>query len=183
MYLFRFLFLFCLTISNLVYSAPLKIDSAKSSITITFKQMGVPVDAKFTQFSSKINFDKNTPNTSTAQVDIPIASFDLGDKQYNQEVLKKEWFNAAQFPRASFTSNKIKSRNATQLDVDGTLTIKGKTQAVHFVLNTKTIGKQQIFEGTLPIKRLHYRIGEGEWEDTSILANEILIKFQFTTLP
>ena len=36
----------------------------------------------------------------------------------------------------------------------------------------------QVFEGSLPIKRLAYAIGEGEWKDTSIVADEVVIKFR-----
>jgi uncharacterized protein with PIN domain len=35
------------------------------------------------------------------------ASMDLGDADYNKEVAK-EWFNAAQFPKATFVSSSIK---------------------------------------------------------------------------
>jgi polyisoprenoid-binding protein YceI len=31
-----------------------------------------------------------------------------------------------------------------------------------------------VFEGQLPIKRLAYNIGEGEWTDTSMVADEVL---------
>jgi polyisoprenoid-binding protein YceI len=30
----------------------------------------------------------------------------------------------------------------------------------------------------LPIKRLAFGIGEGEWKDTSIVADEVVIKFR-----
>ena len=33
--------------------------------------------------------------------------------------------------------------------------------------------------GALPIKRLAYLIGEGEWSDTSTVADDVLIKFKF----
>ena len=31
--------------------------------------------------------------------------------------------------------------------------------------------------GALPIKRLAYNIGEGEWKDTSMVADDVTIKF------
>ena len=60
----------------------------------------------------------------------------------------------------------------------GKLTIKGKTVDVSFPLNVKKEGDQQVFEGSLPIKRLAFGIGEGEWKDTSIVADEVVIKFR-----
>jgi polyisoprenoid-binding protein YceI len=169
----------CLALPAL--AATLKTDPAKSSITATFRQMNVPVDAKFGKFNAQIAYDDAKPETSRASVDIDVSSFDLGDPDYNKEVLKKEWFNAAQFPKASFVSTQIKPLAAGKLDVTGKLTIKGKTSDVRFPLSMKKEGGSDIFEGALPIKRLNYNIGEGEWKDTSMVADEVTIKFRIVT--
>ena len=164
-----------------IAATALKTDATKSSVTITFKQLNVPVDAKFRKFNAQISYDAAKPETSKATVDIDIAGFDLGDAEYNKEVMKKEWFNAAQFPKASFVSSQIKAGAAGKLDVAGKLTIKGKTSDVSFPLTVKKEGTNQIFEGALPIKRLSYNIGEGEWKDTSMVADEVTIKFRVVT--
>ena len=36
----------------------------------------------------------------------------------------------------------------------------------------------QVFEGIVPIKRLVFGIGDGEWKDTSVVADEVVIKFR-----
>lgn len=158
--------------------AALKIDNAKSSVAIVFKQLNVPVEARFKKFNAQIDFDNAKPEASKANVDIDIPSFDLGDPQYNKEVLKKDWFNAAQFPKARFVSSAIKPGANGKFDVAGKLTIKGKTSDVRFPLSVKKEGANQVFEGTLPIKRLTFNIGEGEWEDTSMVDDEVVIKFR-----
>ena len=58
------------------------------------------------------------------------------------------------------------------------LTIKGKSADVAFPITVKQDGKQHVFEGALPIKRLTYNVGEGDWRDTGLVADEILIKFR-----
>lgn len=162
-------------------AAPLKPNLEKSNVTIVFKQMNVPVEAKFKQFTTLIDFNSAQPETSKASVDIAIPSFDLGDPEYNKEVLKKEWFNAQQFPRATFVTSSIKASAGapagSKYDVAGKLTIKGKTTDVSFPLSVNKEGGAQVFNGSLPIKRLTYNIGEGEWKDTSMVADEIIIKF------
>ena len=142
--------------------------------------MNVPVEAKFKTFTAQIDYDAAKPEASKAAVDIATASMDLGDAEYNREVAKKEWFNTAQFPKASFVSTSIKPAGAGKLNVVGKLTIKGKTADVAFPLTVKAQGKQQVFEGQLPIKRLAFNIGEGEWKDTSMVADEVVIKFRVT---
>lgn len=166
--------------SAVAAAAALKTDPAKSNVTATFKQMGVPVEAKFKQFSAQIDYDAAKPAASKATVEIQTASFDLGDPEYNKEVTKKEWFNAAQFPKASFVSTAIAPAGAGKLDVTGKLTIKGRSADVRFPLSVKSEGGKQVFEGQLPIKRLAFNIGEGEWKDTSMVADEVVIKFRVT---
>lgn len=158
--------------------AAMKADLAKSSVTATFRQLGVPVEGKFKSFTAQIEFEAAKPQAAKAAIEIDIASFDLGDPDFNKEVVKKEWFNAAQFPKASFTSTGIKPAGAGKYDVAGKLTIKGKTADVAFPMTVKQEGKAQIFEGALPIKRLTYNIGEGDWKDTSLVADEVVIKFR-----
>ena len=161
-------------------AAPLKTDVAKSSVSATFKQMNVPVEAKFKKFSASIDYDAAKPDAAKASVDIDTASLDLGEAEMNKEVAKKEWFNAAQFPKASFVSSSIKPAGAGKLTVAGKLTIKGKSADVTFPLTVKAEGGKQVFEGALPIKRLTYNIGEGEWKDTSTVADDVIIKFRVT---
>ncbi|WP_288377890.1 YceI family protein [uncultured Massilia sp.] len=164
--------------SALAGAAVLKTDPAKSSVTATFKQMGVPVEARFKQFTAQIDYDAAKPAASKASVEIATASFDLGDPDYNKEVTKKDWFNAAQFPKATFVSSSIAPAGAGKLNVSGTLNIKGRSAQVTFPLTVKTEGGKQVFEGALPIKRLAFNIGEGEWKDTSMVADEVVIKFR-----
>ena len=175
------------SLASSALAAPLKVDAAKSTVSAVFKQLNVPVEAKFKKFTAQIDFDSAKSDAAKASVDIDIASFDLGDAEYNKEVLKKEWFNAAQFPKASFVSSSIKAAAGapagTKYDVTGKLTIKGKTADVQFPLTVKKEGSGQVFDGAVPIKRLTFNIGEGEWKDTSMVADEVTIKFHVVTAP
>ena len=177
------LFLASLLASALAGAAPLKTDPAKSSVKAVFKQMGVPVEANFKQFTAQIDYDAAKPAASKASVDIATASLDLGDPEYNKEVAKKEWFNVAQFPKANFVSTAIAPAGAGKFNVTGKLSIKGRSANVSFPLTMKTEGAKQVFEGQLPIKRLAFNIGEGEWKDTSMVADEVVIKFRVVAAP
>jgi len=176
-----------LTMTSAAMAAPLKVDANKSTVTAVFKQLNVPVEAKFKKFVVQIDFDSTKPDHAKASVEIDIPSFDLGDPEYNAEVLKKEWFNGSQFPKATFVAGTIKpsagAPAGSKYDVTGKLTIKGKTTDVQFPLLVKKEGNVQIFDGTLPIKRLSFNIGEGEWKDTSMVADEVVIKFHVVTTP
>ena len=176
----RTLVLATLLASALAAAAPLKTDPAKSSVAAVFKMMNAPVESKFKKFSAQIDYDAAKPDASKATVEVETASLDVGDPEMNKEVVKKDWFNSAQFPKASFVSSAIKPAGPGKLNVSGKLTLKGKTSEVSFPLAVRDDAGKQVFEGALPIKRLAYNIGEGEWKDTSMVADEVLIKFRVT---
>ncbi len=142
--------------------------------------MNVPVESPFKRFVAQIDYDPAKPELSKARVDIDTASLDVGDADMNKEVAKKDWFNSAQFPKATFVSSSIKPAGPGKLNVSGKLTIKGKSADVSFPMTVAADGGKQVFQGALPIKRLTYAVGEGEWKDTSMVADEVVIKFRVT---
>ena len=166
-----------LAVSLAAGAAVIKTDPAKTSVSAVFKQMNVPVESKFKKANIVIDYNAATPDSSKASVEIDTASLDLGDAEMNKEVAKKDWFNSAQFPKATFVSSAIKAAGPGKLTVTGKLTIKGKVQDVSFPITVKADGGKQVFDGTLPIKRLAFNVGEGEWKDTGMVADEVTIKF------
>jgi polyisoprenoid-binding protein YceI len=153
------------------------IDAARSSVSATFKQMGVPVEGKFKKVGGQVSYDPANPAVAQAKVDVEVASFDLGDPQYNREIQQKDWFDGARFPAASFTSAGVKAVGAGRLEVSGKLTIKGRSVNVSVPLAVRNDGGATVFEGSVPIRRLAFAIGEGEWKDTALLADEVIVKF------
>jgi polyisoprenoid-binding protein YceI len=154
-----------------------QVDTSKSTVTATSKQMNVPVDGTFKKFTAQLSFDPAKPAAGSAKLTIDTASYDLGDESYNQQVRGKEWFDAAQYPNATFVSSAIAPAGGNQFKVSGTLTIKGKSENVTVPVTVTQQGTTQSFDGALPIKRSQFDIGTGEWKDTSVVADEVVIKF------
>jgi polyisoprenoid-binding protein YceI len=158
-------------------SALAQVDVAKSTITAVSKQMNVPVDGKFNKFTAQVKFDPAKPAEGSAQFTVDVGSYDLGDESYNEQVRGKDWFDAKIFPQASFVSSAIAPAGNNQFKVTGKLTIKGKSQTVVVPVTVSQQGGTQTFDGDLPIKRTQFDIGTGEWKDTSVVADEVIIKF------
>lgn len=164
-------------ITLLATAAPLKTDLAHSSVSAAFKQSDAPVDAKFTRFTAQVDYDAAHPDKTTARIDLDTASLDLGTAELNKEVAKPAWFDSAKFPKATFQSTSVVPAGG-KLNVAGKLTIKGKTANVAFPVTVRQAGGNQVFEGQLPIRRLAFDIGTGEWKDTDLVADEVVIKFR-----
>ncbi|MCQ0032007.1 YceI family protein [Burkholderia glumae] len=158
-------------------SALAQMDLAKSKVSAVSKQMNVPTEGVFKKFSADLKFDPAKAAQGSARVSIDVASFDLGDKMYNDQVAGKEWFDAKAFPQASFVSSSIAPAGGNKYEVAGKLTIKGKTVPVTVPVTVTDSGATRVFDGVLPIKRSTFEIGTGEWKDTSIVADEVQIKF------
>ncbi|WP_321930337.1 YceI family protein [Paraburkholderia guartelaensis] len=162
-------------------NAAAEAEAAKNSVSAVFKQMNVPVEGRFNHFTADVRFDPANVAASSAKLDVEVASFDLGAPEYNKEVAGDEWFDASHFPHATFVSTQIKPAANGAFTVTGKLTIKGKTTDVVVPVQYRKDGANQVFDGTLPIKRLAYGIGSGEWKDTSIVADDVQIKFHIVS--
>ncbi len=161
------------------------LDAGKSKVGVVFKQMNVPVDAAFKSFKADVAFDPAKLEQTKATVEIDTASFDLGPgaEDYNAEVRKKEWFDTKTFPKAVFqTTGPAKALGSGKYEVPGKLTVKGKSVDLIAPVSYKVDGSSNVFEGQLPIKRLAFNIGEGEWKDTGTVADEVVIKFRIVTV-
>jgi polyisoprenoid-binding protein YceI len=154
-----------------------QVDAGKSSVVATSKQMNVPVDGAFRKFTAQLTFDPAKPTAGSANLSIDTDSYDLGDAEYNKQVHGKEWFDSASFPKATFVSTAIAPAGGNQYKVTGKLTIKGKSQVVTVPVAITQQGAMQTFDGALPIKRTQYDVGTGEWKDTSVVADDVVIKF------
>lgn len=153
------------------------VQTDKSALTFGYKQMGVGMNGNFKKFAAQLSFDPANLAASKAQLDIDLASIDVGSDEGNDEVVGKPWFNVKAFPKATFVTTAIKSTGANKYEVTGNLTIKGKTKVVTAPATVTIAGKQATFDGALGILRSDFSIGEGEWAKFDTVANEIQIKF------
>jgi polyisoprenoid-binding protein YceI len=153
------------------------VDLSKSKVSAISKQMNVPTEGVFKKFAAQIRFDPANAAQGSAQVSIDIASFDLGDKMYNDQVAGKDWFDAKTYPQATFVSSAIEPAGGTRYNVTGKLTIKGKAETVTMPATITQSGATQTFDGVLPIRRSVFNVGTGEWKDTSVVADDVQIKF------
>ncbi len=159
-------------------SAQAKVIPAQSQITFTIKEMNVPVDGKFGQWTADIAFDPKQPAAGKVAFTIQTASATFGNAETDSEVPKPTWFNVAKFPAATFASTAITAKGAGHFDVAGKLSIKGTTKDVTVPIAVAQAGGVTTATGQFAIKRNDFKIGEGEWADTSELANDVLVKFK-----
>ena len=155
-----------------------KLVPAQSSVAFTARQMGVPLQGHFSQFDAQVAFDPARLASSKIAFTVNTGSATLGSRETDAELPKPAWFNVAKFPQAQFASSAIKALGAGKYEVAGTLTIKGNAQNVVVPVTLAQSGATTTATGTLPLKRLAFKIGENEWADTSMVADDVQVKFK-----
>ena len=163
-----------LTASSALVAQAATLVPAKSDLSFTFKQMGVPVDGKFTKFDAQLDFDAKKPEAGKIAFTVDLGSVSLGDASFDAELAKTPWFDTKRNGRATFVSTGIKPTGSGKYDVAGKLTIKGASRDVVVPI---TVGAG-VASGSVAIKRLDFKIGDGEWADTSMVANDVTVKFK-----
>ena len=151
---------------------------AQSEISFVSKQMGVPVEGRFKQFSAAVAFDPKKPDAARIAFSIQTGSASFGAAETDAELPKPAWFNVASFPTASFQSSAVKALGGGKFEVRGALNIKGASREVVVPVTVSQAGAASTAAGSFVIKRLEFKIGDGEWADTSMVANEVTVKFK-----
>ena len=157
------------------WSAP---SPAQSDIAFTFRQMGVPVDGHFKKFDAQLAFDPKNAAAGKVTLSIELGSATLGDAATDAELVKPEWFNVKKVPTATFQSTAIKALGGGKFEATGKLTIKGQVKDVVVPVALAQAGGTTTATGAFAIKRLDFNIGEGEWKDTAMVANDVQVKFK-----
>ena len=152
----------------------------KSQIAFVSKQMGVPVEGTFKKFDAQVAFDPRKPEGGTVALQIDTGSASLGVPMSDAELPKPPWFDTAHFPQASFQSNAIKALGEGRFEMAGKLTIKNISRPITVPVSIAPANGHAVASGSFTIQRLDYKVGDGEWTDTSVVGNEVLVRFKFT---
>ena len=166
-----------------VHAAPYQaVQLDKSSVSFSFKQMGVAMDGHFAKFTPQISFDPAKPEQTKASIEIDLASVDTGSGEADQEVVGKSWFNTGAFPKALFVAKQVKQTAPNVYEVLGTLTVKGRARDIKVAMKHTPQGKQGLLSGSFTLQRADYAIGEGMWSKFDVVANDIQVSFQLTAI-
>ena len=164
--------------SVLAQTAPAKLVAAQSEVGFVTKQMGVPVDGRFKKFDAQISLDPKKPETGSVVFSIDTGSASLGVPESDAEMPKAIWFNVAKFPQATFKSTAIKGLGNGKFEVSGKISIKGNTRDLVVPVQITQSGGTSTATGNFQLKRLEFKIGEAEWTDTSVVANDVTVRFK-----
>lgn len=161
-------------------AAPLwEMDKNQSHIVFKGSQMGKAFEGRFTDFNAEIRFSPDMLETSHVKVTVKTGSADSGDSERDDTLRGSQWFDAQDFPVATYESSVFHKANATDFVSEGNLTIRDVTIPVTlpFTLTITEEGdsgkKTATMRGNVTLDRSVLKLGRGDWQDPKSVANNV----------
>jgi len=158
--------------------APARLVPAQSEVTFQVRQSGVPIDGRFRKFDAQLALDPKAPQTGTVTITVVTGSASVGFPESDAELPRAPWFNSAKYPRAVFQSSAIKALGGGRFQAAGKLDLKGNAHDLVVPVTIVESGGLSTATGEFVVKRLDYKIGENEWTDLSLVANDVRVRFK-----
>ena len=115
-----------------------KFDPSGSTIGFSVHQFLGTTHGKFTQFSGKIEIDREHPENSSVTAQIDVRSIDTRIKKRDDHLRSPDFFDVEKFPQMTFKSRSVKRTGSESGDIIGDLTLHSVTKpiALHVKLLT-----------------------------------------------
>jgi polyisoprenoid-binding protein YceI len=106
------------------------VEPSHTFVTWEAKHFGTSTSrGRFEKKEGSITIDR-TAKTGSAEITIDVGSMTTGVAPFNKHLLSKDFFDAEAFPSAKFVGTKFTFDGAKVTEVEGTLTMRGKTNPV-----------------------------------------------------
>lgn len=143
------------------------IDPTHTQVQFTYNHMGFSnITGRFDEVTGDFQFDAADPTKSSVSITIPVASISTGVDKLDEHLLKADFFDATQFPTATFKSTGVTAAGEGKLAVAGDLTIHGVTRPVVLDVTINGIGEHPMrklpaagFDARATIKRSDFGVG------------------------
>ncbi len=127
-----------LTLSTHAAVETYAIDPVHSSVGFSLRHFVAKVPGTFTKFTGTLTLDRANLAQSSAEATIEIASVNSANEKRDEHLRAPDFFDASQFPRATFKSTSWKKTGENTFAISGDLTLRGVTKPV--VLNATLLG-------------------------------------------
>jgi polyisoprenoid-binding protein YceI len=148
-----------------------------STVSFIGKQAGAEFTGNFDKFTADIKFDPKDLATSRFDVTIQMASVNSQDQERDDTLKTAELFDVKKFPTARYLAAKFTDKGNGKYSGAGKLTLRDKTRDIPIEFTFKTTPSGGTLQGTAALKRNDFGVGQGEWQDTSTIANEVKVRF------
>lgn len=158
----------------------------ESEIAFIASQGGSPVNGVFQQFSAELTFDPSALADSRFRVEIDVDSVESGNGDRDSTLRSNGFFEVSRWPLALFEADDIRAVAEDRYEAHGTLTLRDQSLPVILPFTLELSGtpgeRRAMAEGALTINRIDYGVGQGQWADTSVIADAVEIAVRIVAL-
>jgi polyisoprenoid-binding protein YceI len=149
-----------------------------SALGFTGLQSGIPFDGVFKQFTADVKFDPQDLPGSRFDVTIDMTSIESGNPDRDDAIKSADLFDVKQWPSSRYVAETFAAAEGSgKFTAIGTLTLRNVTRKVPIEFSFEGGNDGAWLKGVATIKRLDFGVGQGEWQDTSSVANEVVVHF------
>lgn len=161
-----------------------ELEPVGSSLTFTAVQQGAKFDSRFDRFIAQVRFDPASPGSGSITARIDLGSVDTGNPERDEVLKGTDWFNLGKWPQAVFTAARI-VREGDGYRASGSLTLRDVTAPVSlgFRWTPASAGEPARLVGSATLERLAFGVGQGDWRDTSYVANRVDVRVDIRLRP
>ena len=120
----------------------------------------------FGDVEGSIVYDADDVSASSVQVTLPLSGLESNVQAFNDHLLSDDFFDAEQFPQATFRSTSVEAAGEGKLKITGELTIKDITREVVLDTTINTVGPHPMnqkqtagFDAAVTINRSDFGLG------------------------
>ena len=136
------------------------------TLAITVQQMGKPVSGSFADWTAAITFDDPAAPGPAGEVEVKIAIGSLTLGSVTSQALGADFFDAAEFPTATFTGQIEKT--ADGYVASGPLTLKGAEIPITLPFTLTLDGDTATMTGSTTLDRMDFGIGSNMANESSL---------------
>lgn len=149
-------------------------DPKSSTLGFSGTYQGDAFDGRFKTFDAVIAFDPASLATAHFDVKITLASADTANSERDESLRGGDFFDTARTPVATYTATKFRSLGGNRYAADGTLSLRGVSKPVTLNFAWAT-GATPALVGDAIVNRLDFKVGGGQWADTSTIGNAVKV--------
>ena len=122
-----------------------ELDNSHTRVGFSVEHLGFStVMGHFSDVDGTVQFDLKNPNQTKLNFVIDTDSIDTGWEARDEHLVGDEFFNAEQYPTATFKSTQVNFVNPQQAKVTGDFTLLGQTKPLTLDLTLRKIAKSPL---------------------------------------
>ena len=154
-----------------------RVDYDKSRIGFIARYDSIEFPGIFERWRGEFLFAPYALNKSKFDIIVDMASVNTRSRDRDIGIRSEEWFDVAQFGKASYLTKRFERRPDGTFEVVAEFRIKGVTQPLRSTFSWADVGDTRRLRGRVKVDRRTLKIGTGEWAEDAIIGFGVTITY------